>query len=362
MKPIFKITFILFFLPMLVFASNPTEKKHEKSKSIKKEFNVNKDATIYIKNKYGNVDVTTWNENKVSFTIKITVNGNDLDKVKDKLSSINVEFDASSSLVEAITVFEKKKSSWSSWWGNNNNNINYQINYFVKMPVTNNVDFNNKYGNILLDELEGKATINCDYGKISIEKLLNKNNTINLDYCSRSTINYMNSGNINIDYSKLTIEESNQIKASADYSGLKVGSVKDIDFNSDYGSVTINEAENIDGNSDYASMRIGTVKKSLTIDTDYGGLKVENLADGFESVNIDGDYAGIKIGTSAKNFDFTIDLGYASFRYPKENVDMRKEIKKSSKKYYEGSYGNGKSSSTIKIKSSYGSVSIYENE
>ena len=53
------------------------------------------------------------------------------------------------------------------------------------MPVTNNADLNNKYGNIDLDILEGKANINCDYGSIQIDKLSNPNNTIELDYCGK---------------------------------------------------------------------------------------------------------------------------------------------------------------------------------
>ena len=45
MKSIYKITFLALFLPLIAFANND-KKKHEKSKTIKKEFSVNKDAKV----------------------------------------------------------------------------------------------------------------------------------------------------------------------------------------------------------------------------------------------------------------------------------------------------------------------------
>lgn len=357
---LFNILFIM-LLPFVGTANNTPTKKHEKTKTVHKVFSVNENATVYLKNKYGNLNVTTWNEDKVDITVKITVKGNNADKVEDKLKSIRIQFEATKSLVEARTIIESTKSNWSFW--GKNNNTNYKINYFVKMPKTNNADFHNKYGNIDLDILEGKANINCDYGKIEIDQLKNESNMIDLDYCSSSEINYMKSGNINVDYSKLKVKETNSVKVNADYSGIQIGDATDVNFNSDYGSIRINNAEDIIGNSDYAGIKIGTITKNLKINTDYGGVRVNNIANGFESVDIDGSYAGIKLGTSEdNNFNFVINLGYAGFSYPDDKVEMIKRIKKTTKKYYEGTFGKGNSNSKITIKSSYGGVSLKIND
>ncbi|TCI90718.1 hypothetical protein [Tenacibaculum sp. M341] len=358
---LYKITFLLLLLPIIGFANKPKD-KHEKTKNISKRFEVKNNATLYVNNKYGNVTVTTWEENTIQIDVKILVKGSNIEKVNDKLDGINVVFESSESLVEARTRIEDTKSSWS-WWGNSYKNISYKINYYIKMPKTNNADLHNKYGGIELDVLEGRANIDCDYGSIQIEKLLNDGNSINLGYCGNSTINYMKSGNIRSDYSKLSVNESNDLKVNADYSGIKIGTTKEINFNCDYGSIAIKNADFITGNSDYAGMQIGTVTKDLNINTDYGGLKIKNLAKGFQKVYIDGSYAGIKIGTpSNNNFDFILNLSYAGFSYPDESVNMKKSIKKISKKYYEGSYGNSETGSKIEIKSNYGGVSLKVND
>ncbi|WP_442266706.1 hypothetical protein ACSIGC_03140 [Tenacibaculum sp. ZS6-P6] len=357
---LYKNILILFYLvPSLVFANSI--KKHEKTKTISKKFSVNSNATLYVKNKYGNVNVTTWDKNTIEIDVKITVKGNDIDKIEDKLDAIRINFEASENLVEARTIIENTKSSWSFW--GKSNNINYKINYFIKMPLTNNADLNNKYGNIELDIIKGKTNINCDYGSIQIEKLLNSSNSISLDYCESSIIQYMKSGSLNADYSKITIQESEYIKVNADYTSVNIGKVNDVVFNCDYGSISIDEAENIDGNSDYASMRIGTLRKNLKINTDYGGLKVKNLMSGFENFTVNGNYAGIKIGTSSNNnFSFIINLSYSGFKYPEKYVETHKVVRKTTNKYYEGVFGKRKSNSKINIKSDYGSVSIRLND
>ncbi|APZ47862.1 hypothetical protein BW723_16865 [Polaribacter reichenbachii] len=360
MKFIYKITFLFLLFP-LITSANSVGKKQEKSKVITKEYKVNANAKVAIDNRYGNLDITTWDKKQVEIEVTITVKGDNLESLENKLASIDVEFETSSNFISAKTIFEKQqKSGWSFW--KKNNNVSYKVNYKVKMPKTNTVDLDNDYGSIFLGDLSGKADINCDYGKIIVGELSASNNNINLDYCSSSTISYMKSGNVNVDYSKITIDEAEDLKVNEDYSTIKFGKVKDINFNADYGSVTIDEAVNVDGNSDYASMRIGTIYKNLTLETDYGSVSVKRLAKGFENVTIDGQYAGIKIGVDeGAIFDFVLDLQYAGFKYDDDQIEFFKKISKSTKKYYEGKFGKGNSSGRIKIRSQYGGVSIKEN-
>ena len=359
MKSIYNIAIALFLIPLVSFGNDTTPTKQRKSKTIKKEYSVHSNATVDIDNKYGDINITTWNKNRVEITVVITVKGSNEDTVERRLRSIDVEFNATSDWVSAKTIIKKNRRSWSFWGSNRNSS--FQITYFIKMPVTNNVVLDNDYGSIVLNELNGSADINCDYGKITIGELNHKDNVINLDYCSRSTINFMKSGIIDVDYSKLTVDKTATVKVNSDYSTLHFNNANTITFNSDYGSITIENADNITGNTDYVSVRLGTISKNLNLKADYGSIRIKEIAKGFENIDITGKYTSIKIGTSAHNsFDFILDLSYAGFKYNKDHVDLRKDIQKSSKKHFEGSYGKGTSSSKLTIKSQYGSVSLTE--
>ena len=204
MRSIYKLSFILLLIPSIVLGATNPVKKHEKTKKISKTFKVKKDATLTIKNKYGNVDVTTWDKNTIQIDINIIVKGNNLSKVEDRINDVEIEFSSDKENVKAVTRFGEKRNSWWSW--GNNNKINYQIHYTVKMPITNNANLNNDYGYITLDKLEGEATINCDYGKITIGDLLGENTDINLDYCKNSSISSMKNGSVNVDACMADIE------------------------------------------------------------------------------------------------------------------------------------------------------------
>jgi len=354
-----KIVLFLLFVPLTIHANEIEGHKHEKSKTIKKEYNVDADALLKIDNKYGNIDVISWESNRVEIEVTITVSGNDLAKVTKRLSMIDVEFEGNSNEVSAKTVIEKKSSSWSWGWGKNNN-VNYKINYKVKVPVTNQTDLRNDYGNITLNETTGDCSINCDYGSIIIGELHSNNNKINIDYTNNSTIGLMNGGSINADYSKLTIEESGNINLNADYTTTIFEDVKALDYNCDYGSLKIEKGGSIEGDGDYLSLKMGTISKSAKIDAGYGSVKIERLLDGFDSVDIDGSYTGIKIGVPKdKGFNFDIKLSYGGFKYDKSMVNFTNQIVKSSSKSYQGSYGKSNANSTIRIDSGYGSVTFF---
>lgn len=358
MKTIYKLLIVLFLIPLAISASDK-KGKYTKNKVINKEFKVNKDATLNISNKYGNIDIVTWTENKIVIKVSITTNGNDEEKVKERLAQIDVEFDSNSTQVSAKTMIEKNSSLWNLW--GKNNNVNIEINYQVKMPVTNNVDLNNDYGGINLDKLEGSSKINCDYGKLNIGELLNSNNTINIDYNNNSTIQYMKDGTINADYSTLYVDKAGRTKLNADYSHMSFGMLVDLDFNCDYGDLKIETIGNLKGNSDYMNTTVGKLIGSGEFTIDYCSLKIEELGQHIKNLNIQSSYTHVKLGLHPNaSFDITAALNYGGFKYG-NGFTFNKEIEKSTSKYYEGYYNSPNSGAKISIKSSYGSITLNNN-
>jgi hypothetical protein len=348
----------LILMPSLVLANNnDLNGKHTKEKKVHKEFTVSSDATLEVDNSYGNIDIVTWNENRIVIDVTITTNGNNLEKVEKKLKDINIEFSGSSSRVIAKTRLSKSKSFWN--WGNNN--VSMKINYVIKMPMSNNVDLENDYGSINLDKLEGRATIDCDYGKITTKELMADNNNISFDYTKNSYFEYIKSGTINADYSSYTIGKTNGLEIDADYTKSTIEIAEDVSYNCDYGSLTIGKANNIKGDGDYLTIRIGEVYKNVSVTADYGSMKIDNMTSNAGDINIESDYMKITIGySSGYSFDFDLDLSYASLRGD-DDLEVSKRIEKSSSKKYSGYHGSKGSGNNINITSDYGSVTFNKN-
>jgi len=348
----------LMLAPLIILGNDGMKGKYNKEKTINKEFDVDATALLKVNNKYGNVTVSSWDENRVVMEIKIKVSGNNEGKVDKRLQEIDVEFDSRSDMVSAKTILAKGKG-WNWNWGRNN--LSVQINYSIKAPVKNSVHLNNDYGTIILDRIDGHAKISCDYGRLEIGELRGRNNEIRFDYTTKSTIDYMNSGTINADYSGFVLRRVGDLKLNADYTDANIGEMKNLDYTSDYGSMDVESVQNVEGNGDYISVDLGTVHGNVDISADYGSIKIGNMAPDAGNVNISTDYTGIKFGYDPGYFfDFEISTDHAAVR-GKDEFDIRISKEKDSELYYRGFYGQEGSGNSVYISSEYGGVSFYKN-
>jgi len=352
---------LLFTFPVITMAGNIYPNgRYTKEKRIKKEYTVTTDAKVLIDNSYGDVNLVSWNENRVVIEVHVKTNGNDEDDVQEKLDEIDVRFEGSNNYVSARTNFNS--SSNRSWWNSwKNKNVNMEINYTIKLPVTNTIDISNDYGGITLNRLEGKAIINCDYGKLTIGDLIADNNYLNFDYTKNSTIGYMKSGRINADYSAFVLEKGGDIELNADYSRSEFGQIKNLNYTCDYGSLRTDVMNDISGRGDYLSAKLGTIHGNLDMNANYGSIRVEQLSKNAGNVKIHSDYSGIKLGYHPEyNFSFNIKLEYAGLS-GKEDLTITKERKQSSDRYYEGYHGTSTTDNNININSDYGGITLFKN-
>lgn len=227
------------------------------------------------------------------------------------------------------------------------------------MPASNMLEVNNDYGDITLDNLLGKAEINCDYGKLFIGELHHKENEINIDYNGKSTIEYIKGGTINSDYSTIEIEKSDILKVNADYSHILIGTAKNVKYNCDYGDLNAENIGTISGNSDYFHVKIKNLSNSAKLSSDYGSIKIANILKGFSEVKISSEYGNIKVGVADNTaYNFKANVEYGNLKYDPSNYTFYKKVTKNSSKYYEGHYLRENSSSNINLQTNYGSVAI----
>ncbi len=353
---LYKILAIILLLPALSFCHNDLNGKHTKEKKISKDFKVSKNATLKIENSYGNIDISTWDRNEISIEVYIKTNGNDAEKVQEKLDDINVEFNQNSSGVSAKTYFSRENRSWWSSLFNSSNNVNMEINYVVRAPETNNVNLNNDYGGIFIDKLTGNAQISCDYGKIDITELWGDRNLLNFDYSRNSHFGFIKNAEINADYSDYEVEEAEILKVNADYTNSKIKKVAQLDFDCDYGSISVDKVKKLVGNGDYLSTKIGRVFTSLDLNIDYGNAKIEKIIKGAKTIKIDSDYAGIKIGYDREHaFNFNVESSYGSVK-GLEGLEVQKRNQQSTKTSVSGYHLSQNNGSNIQINTSYAGV------
>ncbi|WP_066309588.1 hypothetical protein [Flavobacterium sp. TAB 87] len=353
MRRQFNLVFMTILLPFFTIA-NTGNWAVTKQKTIKKTYLVNSDAGITIDNKYGNISVTTWNEDKIDLDIIIKVSGNKESWVNERINTIDVTINALKSMVSAQTEF-----------GNLNNNSSrtnsFEINYVIKIPKNGSIKLNNKYGNITISNAESSTDIFCKYGKINLGKLNGTKNTIQIEYCNDSNIDYIKSGAIIAKYSDFQITTSDKLELLSDYTDVNIQNVDNLRYTSKYGTIKINSVRNLDAISNYLTLRVDELRDQFKITAKYSEIKVGIINAIASNVTINAAYTDISLGFQSNYpFDFAVDTKYSNFKYGSE-LEFNSKDESNNSKSYQGFYKK-KGINKLSIASSYGNVSLIKKQ
>jgi len=342
----FKIATILFALtPFLVFA------QVTKSKEVKKHYNVSATGNLAIDGKYGNVHVETWDKNEVDLVVSIEVTKRSDSKAQQYLDKITIDIDdASTNNLSFKTMISGNLD--------NSGNDRLKIEYRVKVPKTLNMDLENSYGNLYLQDASGNIDINVSYGNFKIGELSGPVD-IKLSY-GNGEVEKVNNGDIVVRYSNLEVEDAGNVDVSNSYSNVDFGVSKDVDLVNKYGNLTWQSINNLDGYSKYGNVKIAKLHESLTFDVMYGGgIKVAWISKDFRNIDVESSYATVALkfqrGMSA---ELDAEMKYCNLKNYDIEFDHSFIDESGSMKYYRGKLGKGAFSSKIKISSDYGTVKL----
>jgi hypothetical protein len=332
----------------------------EVTKDIHKEFNAGAATTLSINNRYGDVVVQSWNKDQIVIDVKITVDMSDKERAEKYLSYINVQFSENNDVVSAKTVFDDKFNSSS--WGSSKR---FSIDYTVRMPAKASLDLKNRYGNTDIDQVDGLAILDVQYGDLSVDKLTRGKESqidkISISYgkCSVDEAGWLD---IYARYSpSVEVEKSKALLLDCKYSKIKIGETSSIVADSKYDGITIDQINNLVIQTGYTTLRIGTLTKQLNYQGNYGSLDVNEIPSGFESIEVKTAYQGVKLGID-ENASYMLDAhsSYGGIKFPDENYKNGKRIIENNSSTIEGTVGKEKDpKSTVKISSSYGNVKLY---
>lgn len=347
MKKLYKILILFILIPFLGFSNDDTY--ISKQKNIKKTYIVNSNAGIDIDNKYGNITVSTWDEDKIDIDITIKVSGGNEDWVNQKLNGIDVDITALKSMVSAVTNIGS--SSLKSRGSSNS----FEINYVVKIPKNGSVKLNNKYGNITTLNLESSTDITCKYGKIILGQLNGASNRIEIGYSQNSTIDYIKSGNIEARYSNIKINESGNLNLDANYTDVSLQEGQNIKYQGSYGNFKFQKINSLVGTGNYLTVAIAEISKDLSIDATYSKINVDLLNEKAKNVNINIGYTNVSLGFSTNYaFDFDINTKYGNIKNDNSLEVSVSEVKNNSKKI--SGYNKKKGQNKVVVNSNYGNV------
>jgi len=345
MKLKFRLLIImLLFSGLVVSASNA-----EYTKNFKKGWTKSSVTALKITNKFGEVRINDLGGDSVTIKVLITIENKSSGKAKELMDKISVSFDKSGGLVSAETKIED----------NFRNNESFSIDYLVNIPKDKELIIANKYGNVIVNELDAKGYFEVNYGSMTAGKLkAPAGNPIKVivNY-GKADLDNINEANMEFNYSKLYANTINQLVLDTKYSTVNLQKTEKLTLDSKYDAVSIDEIASLKSISKYTNYKIGLLTGNFDLDTGYGSVRISKVDAKFENISITNSYGGINIGLNELNYKLRADCDYCEVNYP-ENRYKGNKIKDNHKFSLDGNVGTG--GGKVTITSRYGGVKLTE--
>ena len=343
----------------------------EFTKSIKREFDISANGTTYLSNKYGKIEVKTWDKNRVKIAVTIIVKEGTEEDAQKVFNSITVNFSNGADYVKAETAIEAIRRSWI--W--DDGKADYKINYEVYVPATVNLQVDQRYGDVYLASVSGKTKLTVKYGNFKTESVGNGSN-FELAY-GNGTIGQAEDAYIGLSYSKLTVSDANDITVNSAYSGLNapklnsltttakydnynLGNVKSLKATGMYSKFAASNAGAVSISGQYNSVSMGEISKSLDLDLNYGSCNV-SFSKGLTNATVKANYTDVILKVLPDLCCYQLDAAanYAGVRYP-QAMDVTYEVQKTTSHVVKGHVGKS-DSPMIKANVNYGGIKLIAN-
>jgi hypothetical protein len=358
----FLIGFLLLLQGQAAFAAEPLQ---EFTKSLQREFAQALDGTTALYNKYGKINVNTWNKQQVKIDVTITVNASSQREADKTFDLINVNFINTWGYVKAETMVNYLREGGDD----------IRINYEVWMPHSNQLDLKNRYGNAWVGALTGKLIVEMRYGDLRTETVSNDID-LNLNFGkayikkANNIIGQLNNVELALSeckdlqldtkYSKIRTEKSGNMRLTSRFDDFQLGRLEELRLQTKYTTLSLQNAKSVYVTAQFSDLKLNAIATALDADVCNGSLNIEDLNRNFSEVNIIAKHTGVNINV-ARGAAYRIDAQAqnSDIHYP-ENCRVRSRTDTGGLETLNATFGEatGKNFSIVKARMTFGDFVI----
>ena len=347
MKTIYK--FLPILLLIFILFQGKASAYDESSKVIKKEYTVNPDARVLLDNKFGQIHINNWDKYMVSIEIRITVGASSPEKAQKLLDLVTIVSEGTPSNVQIRTMLSKDFSD----------NKKLSVDYTVNMPSTIMLNLTNKFGDVFLNELLGKGNFNISYGNIEINKLMNSNNVININF-GKGDIHYITGAMVSLKYSDLQVEYAGSLYVDSKFSNLEGIKIISLSLGFEGGKLDLDNSSVITGKSKFTDLSISHLDKKIDLDIQYGNCDVDQISADFTLVSIRNKYGHVSVNIpSGTSYSLDADLKFCDLDFPEDQAIFTQKIITNTSKSFRATVGKKTNpEAKVIVRSEFGNVSL----
>jgi hypothetical protein len=282
-------------------------------------FEVAPENKVEISNKYGEVIIRVWNENRVKISVRVTAEGKNQDVVNKTMSRVNVAMRKVGQIVIADTEIQSNNSGISflndvedyskALFGKQKLTVNYE----VWMPENIDLRIINKYGDVYLASLSGNIGITLAHGDLKGNKV---NGRLEMDHSyGKSTFDYINRGRFNLRGAEITIEEGSSFSFQSSSSTIRLYNTHYAKFDSRNDKIYASNVGELVGMGRFSDLQADRISRNVDLNFSFGEISLSQIDQKFKTINLIG-----------KSTDMNVVLNQASYINAKIKGEEEKMI------------------------------------
>ncbi|MFI1773719.1 hypothetical protein [Thalassobellus citreus] len=316
-------------LLILVLVSYTMQSQEIVTKKIEKTFKMTNAGELHLNNKYGNVIISGWEENKAAVVIDIKVNNKKKENAKALIDRIIADIKTAGDFVSITSTISEKNTSFFSRYFNKVNPFefdksNVEINYNVYLPINAEIDVTNMFGDIIIDNWTGKLKANLEHGDLWINDIVS-NAKIDMKFgkLRAKSITY---GTINLKNGDIDITKSKNLLLRTSGSNIDIDTVTNLELYSSKDEIAIEHVEDITGEIYFSKVTTQSIGDKISLLMRVAELRVSKINQPDAMVDINQESSDIHINITGLSFKFNATLEQGLLRLPKTFSNVKSKV------------------------------------
>ncbi len=273
---------------------------YDTTRVFEQSYPVSPSDILEIRNRYGEISISTWDQPDIVVKVTIEVEGGDPVKMRELLDQVSVRERRFGAKIQLETI--APTSGWIGIPGRQGMKINFQ----VQAPAANSLEIEQKFGRIELGDREGNVDITIEQGELAANKLLGQGNRIKVS-SAKATFDEITGGDIFFSAGDLQIKKAGQLIIEASAGRVLIGTVNDLQLTGSLGEVHIDTVGNLSGTFNSGKLSVENLYGKMDIDAKFATrVEVDHVLPGFSGLNLTGEFSSFSLGFDP-NATFELD-------------------------------------------------------
>ena len=334
------------------------------TKEFVKRFAIQPETRIDITNKYGRIELNTWEKDSVVIRFKMEINEKKPIKLEKTLDNLDFDISNSQHYLVVKTQVDKNRSQIENEFQKFKETIlqtngSIRIDMTVWLPDNRELRLENKFGDIIMGDYKGETQIILSNGKLKVGDLSKRSN-MNLSFAD-AIINNMPNGHIVCNYCDIEVKNSENIRFESKSSTIEIVNSEDLSIDSRRDKFRIRLADKLDATGNFSQFRISELKNKANLHLTYGSLEIEKILGSFSSIFIESRSTDTNLYFNPDaRFNFEITEAKTDLKLGREMKVEDKEVldTKDNKTRHTGYFGKKMKDEQLIINSTGGETNI----